>query len=72
MNAFVCFVLVTVAYAAAMAFFGRTLRARGHGSKLDTLRDMHQKIQGWLRASVPGRATRRRPSSTSSTDDSSE
>ncbi len=45
MNAFLCFVLVAVAYVAAMIFLGRFLRARGHGSKLNALAAMHQKMR---------------------------
>lgn len=72
MNAFVCFVLITVAYVAAMVFVGQVLRARGHGSKLDALKALHQRMQGRFRSASRvwvQRTAKHRRSRANDTDD---
>lgn len=71
MTAFLYFVLVAVAYAAAMVFLGRFLRSRGYGSKLDALRNWHQRMQVRIRASIRGRRSKGRAVQASNTDDQS-
>lgn len=72
MTTFLWFVLVAIAYAAAMSFLGRTLRARGHGSKLDAMRDRHQRMLERLRAPFRGRSAKRQRGTASITDDQSQ